>query len=288
MAESNPYVRRGFEGGATRTTLSSDISDSAATISCTNLSSWAGATTNGPITATINRGQSDEEVVEATGISSNDLTGVTRGVGGTSAVAHSSGASVELTSRDRDFDEANYWVAELAAAISAAESLVVSDGDNSLIELPVAASRFVGRKASGSVAAMTVAEAKTLLAITGADITAGKVEIVVACSDETTTITTGTKVTFRMPYAMTVTAVRASLTTASTSGAVTVDINDGGTTILSTALTLDQDEKTSTTAATPAVISDSALADDAEVKIDVDGAGTGAKGLKVTLIGTRA
>jgi hypothetical protein len=46
-------------------------------------------------------------------------------------------------------------------------------------------------------------------------------------------------------------------------------------------------EKTSTTAATPAVISDSALADDAEITIDIDGAGTGAKGLKVYLIGTR-
>jgi hypothetical protein len=112
--------------------------------------------------------------------------------------------------------------------------------------------------------------------------------LVISVSDETTAITAGTaKVTFRMPWGMTVTAVRASLTTASTSGAVTVDINDGGTTIISTKLTIDQDEKTSTTAATPAVISDSALADDAEITIDIDGAGTGAKGLKVYLIGTR-
>lgn len=36
---------------------------------------------------------------------------------------------------------------------------------------------------------------------------------IIACSDETTALTTGTgKVTFRMPYAFTVTAVRASLT----------------------------------------------------------------------------
>jgi hypothetical protein len=107
-----------------------------------------------------------------------------------------------------------------------------------------------------------------------------------AVGDETTTITTGTaKATFRVPYAMTLTAVRASLTTASTSGAVTVDINEGGTSILSTKLTLDQDEKTSTTAATPPVISDTMLADDAEITVDVDNAGTGAAGLKVSLIG---
>lgn len=115
--------------------------------------------------------------------------------------------------------------------------------------------------------------------------------IVIACSDETTALTTGTaKVTFRMPFAMTVSAVRASLSTAQTSGSiVTVDINDGGATILSTKLTIDNGEKTSATAAAAAVISDAALADDAEVTIDIDQIGDGtAKGLKVTLIGTRA
>jgi hypothetical protein len=84
--------------------------------------------------------------------------------------------------------------------------------------------------------------------------------------------------------------VRASLSTAQASGSIfTVDINEGGTSVLSTKLTIDNTEKTSTTAATPAVISDSALADDAEITIDIDQIGDGtAKGLKVILIGTRA
>ena len=115
--------------------------------------------------------------------------------------------------------------------------------------------------------------------------------IVVAASDETTALATGTaKVTFRMPYAFTLTSVRASLTTAQSSGSIfTVDINEGGTSILSTKLTIDNTEKTSTTAATAAVISDTALADDAEITIDIDQIGDGtAKGLKITLIGTRA
>ena len=117
------------------------------------------------------------------------------------------------------------------------------------------------------------------------------IEIQVACSDETTALTTGTaKITFRTPCAITVTAVRASLTTAQTSGNIfTVDINEGGTSILSTKLTIDNTEKTSTTAATAPVISDSSLADDAEMTIDIDQIGNGtAKGLKVTIIGTRA
>lgn len=115
--------------------------------------------------------------------------------------------------------------------------------------------------------------------------------LVLAASDETTALTTGTsKITFRMPYAFTVSAVRASLTTAQTSGSIlTVDVNESGTTILSTKLTIDNTEKTSTTAATAAVISDSSLADDAEITIDIDQVGDGtAKGLKITLIGTRA
>jgi hypothetical protein len=116
-------------------------------------------------------------------------------------------------------------------------------------------------------------------------------ELVVAASDETTALTAGTaKITFRMPRAVTLTAVRASLTTAQASGSIfTVDINEGGTSILSTKLTIDNTEKTSTTAATPPVISDTSLSDDAEMTIDVDQIGNGtAKGLKVMLIGTYA
>lgn len=113
--------------------------------------------------------------------------------------------------------------------------------------------------------------------------------IAIAVSDETTAITTGTaKVTFRMPYAFTLAEVRSSLATVSSSGLVTVDINEGGVSIFSTTLSIDASEKTSTTAASAAVISDTSLADDAEITIDIDAAGTGAKGLKVYLIGRKA
>ena len=112
---------------------------------------------------------------------------------------------------------------------------------------------------------------------------------IVACSDETTALTTGTaKATFRMPYAFTLTAVRASLTTAGTGvNLVTVDINEGGSTILSTKITIDATETTSVTAATQPVISDTSLADDAQMTVDIDQIDSGgvSAGLKVTLIG---
>jgi hypothetical protein len=117
-------------------------------------------------------------------------------------------------------------------------------------------------------------------------------QILLVCSDETTDLTTGTaKVTFRMPCAMSLTTVRATLSTAATgTDLVTVDINESGATVLSTKITIDASEKTSTTAATQPVISDGALADDAEITIDIDLVGntTPGKGLKVWLIGTRA
>lgn len=117
--------------------------------------------------------------------------------------------------------------------------------------------------------------------------------IIIAVGDETTAITTGlAKVTFRMPFAMTLFAgnagVRASVNTVSSAGIPTVNIKEEGVTIFSTKLTIDATEKSSMTAAIPVVISDTALADDAEITIDIDVAGTGASGLKVVLIGTRA
>lgn len=115
--------------------------------------------------------------------------------------------------------------------------------------------------------------------------------LVIAVSDETTALTTGTaKVTFRMPYAFTLSAVRASVTTAPTGATLIADINEGGASILSTKLSIDVSEKTSTTAASAAVISDAALADDAEITIDIDQIGStiAGAGLKVVLIGNRA
>jgi hypothetical protein len=114
---------------------------------------------------------------------------------------------------------------------------------------------------------------------------------IIACSDETTALATGSaKVTFRMPTAGTLTAVKATVTTAPVGSDLIVDINEAGTSVLSTKLSIDDGEKTSETASTPPVISDSALADDAEITIDIDqvGSGTAGAGLKVILYVTRS
>lgn len=134
---------------------------------------------------------------------------------------------------------------------------------------------------------ITVDELGNALGVVGGNPTES---IIIACSDETTAITTGTaKVTFRMPYPFTLSAVRASVTAAPTGSTIIIDINESGSSILSTKLSIDASEKTSTTAASAAVISDSSLADDAEMTIDFDQVGStiAGAGVKVTLIGSR-
>ncbi len=116
--------------------------------------------------------------------------------------------------------------------------------------------------------------------------------IQLAVSDETTALTTGAgKVTFRMPHAMTLTGVRASLTTAQTSGSTfTADVKQNGSSVfVSNFLEIDNTEKTSVTASNQSILGTTALTDDSEITIDISIVGNGtAKGLKITLIGTRS
>lgn len=108
-------------------------------------------------------------------------------------------------------------------------------------------------------------------------------DVAVACGDEATVHTTGTKVTFRAPRAFTLSSVKASLTGAQAAGSIfTVDVKKNGVSIFSTLLTIDNTELTSATAATPAVLSTTSIADDDVITIDITQIGTAlAAGLKV-------
>jgi hypothetical protein len=172
-----------------------------------------------------------------------------------------------------------------STAAGAATNLGLGTGDSPQhtgVNLGHASDTTLTRSAAGVLAVEGVAQA----AATGVNAT--KQVIAIAASDETTALTTGTaKATFHMPYGFTLTGVKAGVTTAPTGAALTVDINEAGTTILSTKLTIDVSEKTSGTAATPAVISDASLAVDALMTVDIDVVGStiAGAGLKVYLIG---
>jgi hypothetical protein len=93
----------------------------------------------------------------------------------------------------------------------------------------------------------------------------------------------------RMPFAFTLTSVRAFVNTAPTGSGMTFDITESSSSVLSTLITIDATEKTSTTAATPPVISDTSLADDSIIGFNCDAIGStvAGAGVKLVLIGYR-
>jgi len=117
-------------------------------------------------------------------------------------------------------------------------------------------------------------------------------DMLVVASDESTPITAGTsKVTFRVPCTIQLLDVRASLTTAQSSGNIfTVDIRQNGVSIFDVGflLTIDNNEKTSLTATNKYDLASDKLENDDEIVVDVTQIGNGtATGLKITIIGTR-
>jgi hypothetical protein len=143
-----------------------------------------------------------------------------------------------------------------------------------------------------TVSAGTDAANKTYV---DAQVNAKTESFILACSDETTDLTASNsvaKVTFRMPYAFTLTNVRANVNTAPEGSTLTVDIKRSGTSIFSTALTIANGSKTSV-GGTAYEFTGSAdtmgLADDAEITVFCTSVGstTAGKGLKVTLIGNQ-
>jgi hypothetical protein len=109
---------------------------------------------------------------------------------------------------------------------------------------------------------------------------------IVACSDESTFLTTGIKkAVFHAPYNCTLEELMASLTTSAVGTTLLkIDIGINGTSILSTKLTFDSGESTTLTAATPHVITSNAIAKDDEIRIDIlaVGSSVAGAGLKVT------
>ena len=176
-----------------------------------------------------------------------------------------------------------------AAAIDYSKLATLTDGNilvgnGSNVATSVAMSGDVAIANTGATTIQTNAVELSMVA------TAAKTEaIVIAASDETTALTTGTaKVTFHMPYAFTLTDIKATVTTAPTDATLIADVNDGGTTIMTTdKLDIETGETSTETAATAPALTDTALAADAIITIDIDQVGStvAGAGLKVYLIG---
>jgi hypothetical protein len=116
------------------------------------------------------------------------------------------------------------------------------------------------------------------------------VELGFAVTDETTAITSGTtKLSFVMPFDMTLTSIYSSLATGPTTTAVQVDINDAGTTLLNAVIDFSTTgpETTDETTTFTGSASSYALSKGDVVTVDIDQGDTAAAGLKITFKGYR-
>jgi len=119
---------------------------------------------------------------------------------------------------------------------------------------------------------------------------------IIAASDETTSLTTGDlKATFAAPFNFKITGVKGSVVETPAGSTLTVAIrrirSGSAVDVLSTNITIDPNEETSRTAATPPVIntSNDDINIDDIIAIDIDqiGSSRAGKGLKVTIFGYR-
>ena len=120
---------------------------------------------------------------------------------------------------------------------------------------------------------------------TGRDIISRIVEYQLVASDTAIEVASSTGGQFYLPYDATVRNVWAYNNDAGSGSASTFDINEDGTSILSTVITIDDGEKHSKDSATPAVISDTLLDKDNPITYDVDtiSSGTAPNGLTIGL-----
>lgn len=120
-------ARRYYSSTARRTTLASDINSSVTSLTVAAVSGWPSSF---PYTLCIDEGTLSEELVEVTARSGTTVT-VTRGVDGSTAVAHTAGATVNHAVSARDFNEPNQFLNEggtITASGSSAALTIANTG----------------------------------------------------------------------------------------------------------------------------------------------------------------
>lgn len=155
------------------------------------------------------------------------------------------------------------------------------------------AGNLVTYDASGNPAAVATGTAGQRLTSNGAGAAptfqSEALRVPIFFSDQSTDWTTGLKVTFTWRFgATTLSSTPIDCVTAPTGSAAQFDVKKNGTTIFGTKPTIDASETTTDTAATPAVISTTSLANGDIVTIHIDQVGSTIKGQGgvLTFVGT--
>ena len=144
-------ARRYYSSIAAQTTLSAGVDSSTATIPVTEVSGWPSSF---PYTLLIDKDTVNEEIVSVTGRTGTTLT-VTRGVDGSSGVAHSAGANVQHGVSARDFNEPNDFINGTGVVTTAliADSSVTSAkiADGTIVNADVNASAAIAQSKIASL-----------------------------------------------------------------------------------------------------------------------------------------
>jgi hypothetical protein len=144
------YTRLSHAGGAVPTTLTAAITSGATTATIADATGWTTLGTAGPfyiviyeLTGTDPDTRINEEKIQVTSISGTGLSGMTRAVDGTTAVAHASGSYVEHVFTAAEADEANATAAGTLGKVAAKGDVLTGSAAQTLVATTVGADNTV-------------------------------------------------------------------------------------------------------------------------------------------------
>jgi hypothetical protein len=166
---------RYYSSVARRTTLTADISAVATTITVAAATGYPGTA---PYTLIIDQDTVNEEVVEVTSRSGTTLT-VTRGVDGTSGIAHTAGAAVEHGVSARDFADSRSHedASEAVHGLGAGSAVVGVTDTQTLTNKTLTSPTINGATVSGTVTGGTLSGQTITSGTLGSDLAAGSNKI---------------------------------------------------------------------------------------------------------------
>lgn len=175
------YARLQHAGAAVVTTLSGAITSGDTSANLTASTGWPDGSV-GPFYAVIDAGLATEEKVLITSRTSLTLNTITRGVDGTSASAHASGASISHCFTAVEADEANVAVNKTIGQVTTKGDLIAATASQTLARLAAGANSTVLHADSGAATGLSYSK------IVEADITAATITAASLATDAVTTV----------------------------------------------------------------------------------------------------
>jgi len=131
---------RDYAGAAVETTIAPGINGTDLSITIASATNWPSGGANGPFHVIVDydvAGKEKIEVASRTGTTLTIASVAKRGVDGTSAGTHPSGAKIRHCYTAQDADEANLTMAQTVGKITTKGDLIVATGANAFGRLPV-------------------------------------------------------------------------------------------------------------------------------------------------------